>query len=158
MSQSEPARRIRVTPSALSQAENGKRALSEMTMKAALRVLGIGLEDDEDQTEPSYVVARRGERFLSLLVAGVEGEKVMNQPTGFEVSCQLAPGASGRRPPVLTKRPEFVLITEGSFSFVVGDSRKVLHAGDAMLIGTQPLNGWRNPGPTVARATWIVLP
>jgi transcriptional regulator with XRE-family HTH domain len=159
MSQSELARRMGVTPSALSQAENGKRPLSDATMKKAWRELGIDGEGDEHETEPSYVVARRGERFPSPVVAGVEGEKVLSQPSGFEVQrLAFAPGASGRRPPVVTKRPEFVMVTEGVLQLRVGDSREVLHAGDGMLIGTQPLSGWRNPGPTVARATWIVLP
>jgi transcriptional regulator with XRE-family HTH domain len=159
LSQSELARRIGVTPSALSQAEKGKRPLSHRTMKTAWRELGIDVDGDEDEVESTYVIARRGARFLSSVVAGVEGEKVMSQPSGFEVQrLAFAPGASGRRPPVLTKRPEFVMVTEGVLQLRVGESREVLHAGDAMLIGTQPVSGWRNPGPTVARATWIVLP
>lgn len=159
MSQSELARRLGITPSALSQAEHGKRGLSAETMRVAWRELGIDEGAREAVTRPSYVLARRGARRLEAVIAGVEGEKVIEQPSGFEVHIMaIAPGASGRRPPIETKRPEFVMVTEGILQIRIGDAKEVLHAGDAIYIGTQPLNGWSNPGPTVTRVLWAVLP
>lgn len=159
MSQTELARRLGVTPSALSQAEHGKRGLSAQTMKVAWRELGVDEDPDIDDAPPSYVIARRGARRLERIAPGIEGEKVIEQPTGLEVHMMtFAPGSSGRRSPIPTKRPEFVLVTEGVLQLRIGDSKEVLHAGDAIYIGTQPLNGWRNPSPTVTRVFWVVLP
>lgn len=159
MSQTELARRLGITPSALSQAERGKRGLSADTMRVAWRELGIDDETNEAVARPSYVLARRGARHLETVIAGIEGEKVLEQPSGFEVHLMaFAPGASGRRPPIATKRPEFVMVTEGVLQIRIGDAKEVLHAGDAIYIGTQPLNGWSNPGPTVTRVLWAVVP
>jgi transcriptional regulator with XRE-family HTH domain len=158
ISQTELARRLGITPSALSQAERGKRGLSTETMKLAWRELGVG-EGGDAQRAPGYVLARRGARVPRLVTTGVEDEKVIEQASGFEVHLiAFAPGASGRRPPVATKRPEFVFVTEGVLKLRIGDATEVLHAGDAIAIGTQPLNGWRNPSPTVTRAMWMILP
>jgi transcriptional regulator with XRE-family HTH domain len=160
MSQADLARRIGVTPSALSQTERGRRGLSAGTLAAARRELGIAEDaEGEDHTAPSYVLARRGERITGSFAPGVQSSKVIERPGGFEVhTLAFAPGAGGRRPLFATKRPEFVMVTEGVLQLRIGDSKEVLHAGDGILISGQLLSGWRNPGRTVARATWTILP
>ncbi|MGH2809189.1 MAG: helix-turn-helix domain-containing protein [Actinomycetota bacterium] len=160
MSQSDLARRLGITPSALSQAEHGRRGLSETTMGAAWKALGVGDGDvtDED-TPPSFAVARRGARRPERFAPGVESESVFTQPGGFEAHLiAFAPGASGRRPLFPTKRPEFVAVNEGILQLRVGEAKEVLHAGDAAWIADQPIAGWSNPSPTVTRVMWIVLP
>jgi hypothetical protein len=96
---------------------------------------------------------------LSSVLAGVEGEKVMNHPSGFGVQrLAFAPGSSG---PPTAGAYEAARVRDGDrrgSSAKGRESREVLHAGDAMLIEARSLSAWRNPGPTVARATWVVLP
>jgi hypothetical protein len=97
---------------------------------------------------PVFAVwARRGARVLSSVLAGVEGEKVMNHPCGFGVRrLAFAPGSSG---PPTAGADEAARVRDGDrrgSSATGGESREVLHAGDAMLIETKSLSAWRNPG------------
>lgn len=158
MSQAELARRVGITASALSQAEHDRRGLSEATLSRTWRVLGFDSADSIEQPPQGYVLARRGDRHLSSLATGLEADKIMERPSGFQAEVlSFGPGASGRRPPFATKWPEFVIVNEGVLELRVGEAREVLHAGDAMLITGQPLTGWRNPSPTVTRALWVVF-
>jgi quercetin dioxygenase-like cupin family protein len=69
----------------------------------------------------------------------------------------VAAGGSGRRP-FETKQPELVLVLEGALELQLGQDARTLQQGDAILLTTQPLTGWRNPARDPARVLWLVLP
>jgi quercetin dioxygenase-like cupin family protein len=70
---------------------------------------------------------------------------------------RVAPGATGRRTPFVTKREEIVAVLGGILEVRVGEGRETLHAGDAILLTDEPVAWWRNPGPDEAFLLWSVL-
>jgi quercetin dioxygenase-like cupin family protein len=84
------------------------------------------------------------------------GHPVLQEPSGLAVhELTVAAGGSGRRP-FETKQPELVL--EGALELQLGQDTRTLQQGDAILLTTQPLTGWRNPAREPARVLWLVLP
>ena len=44
-----------------------------------------------------------------------------------------------------------------NFSVLWGELMEICGPGDAILLTTQPVTGWRNPAREPARALWLVL-
>ena len=104
-----------------------------------------------------YRLARRGARQPLAPAAGLQGETVLQDPSGLGVyELAVAAGASGRRP-FETKRPELVLVLEGALELQLGQETKTLQQGDAILVPSQPVTSWRNPAREPARVLWVVL-
>ncbi|HEX2052282.1 MAG TPA: helix-turn-helix domain-containing protein [Actinomycetota bacterium] len=155
MSQAELARRLGISPSALSQAEAGRRGLSEETIKAAYSVLG----PDTDMPALPYTLARRRARRSQKLAVGLVGEEVVDDPSRMSVHLlEFSPGAQGRRPPFATKQREVVVLMSGVLELHIGGAREVLQAGDAIVLRNEPASAWSNPGSSPARALWCILP
>jgi transcriptional regulator with XRE-family HTH domain len=155
ISQAELARRLGITPSALSQAESGHRGLSEETLRSAYAVLGT------DRATPSlpYTLARRRARRSRKLAAGIQVEEVLDDPSRMSVQIlEFAAGSSGRRPPFFTKQKEVVVMLSGVLELQFGATAEVLQAGDAIVVRDEPVTGWSNPGSSPARALWSILP
>lgn len=155
ISQAELARRLGITPSALSQAESGHRGLSEETLRSAYAVLGT------DRAAPSlpYTLARRRARRSRKLAAGIQVEEVLEDPSRMSVQIlEFAAGSSGRRPPFSTKQKEVVLLLSGVLELQFGATAEVLQAGDAIVVRDEPVSAWSNPGSSPARALWCILP
>lgn len=159
ISQAEFARRIGISPSALSQAERGTAGLSGETLTRAFEALGVPFGTAERPAVGPYVLARRGTRPAVALAPGLVAEEVARSHGGGEVHVlTLAPGAQGRKPPFPTKRAESVVVMSGLLEVRVGEARETLQTGDALVLSTEPLSGWRNPGPQETRVLWVLLP
>jgi DNA-binding XRE family transcriptional regulator/quercetin dioxygenase-like cupin family protein len=159
LSQAELARRVGISPSALSQAERGTAGLSGATLARAWEALGAAAFGGAVPAPPPYRVARRGGRATTGPAPGLRTEEVLDAPDGARVSLvRVDPGASGRRPPFPTKRREVVVVIAGVLELRIGDATEALHAGDAIVVETEPVAGWRNPSPEEAVAVWTVLP
>jgi transcriptional regulator with XRE-family HTH domain/KaiC/GvpD/RAD55 family RecA-like ATPase len=157
LSQSELARRIRVTPSALSQVERGRHGLSGETLTRLWATLGVPFGPGASPASPPYRLARRGARQPVGPAPGLSGETVLQDPSGLGVhELTVAAGASGRRP-FETKQPELVLVLEGALELQLGQETHTLQQGDAILVPSQPVTGWRNPARDPARVLWVVL-
>ncbi len=158
LSQAEFARRVGVSPSALSQAERGRIGLSAETLLRAWEALGLPFGATLEPGAAPYQVARRGTRRSGRPAPGLTVEEVVRASGGTRVyQVAVAPGAAGRRPPFATKREEVLLVQAGVIEVRVGQARETLHAGDALVLSAEPVSGWRNPGPEEARALWMVL-
>jgi len=155
ISQAELARRVGITPSALSQAESGRRGLSEETLKSAYAVLGTG------GAAPAlpYTLARRRARRSRKLATGLRAEEVLEDPSRMSVHIlDFGAGSSGRRPPFPTKQKEVVVLLSGVLELQFGAIAEVLQAGDAIVVRDEPVTGWSNAGSSSARALWCILP
>jgi transcriptional regulator with XRE-family HTH domain/KaiC/GvpD/RAD55 family RecA-like ATPase len=157
LSQTELARRIGVTPSALSQVERGRHGLSGETLTRLWATLGVPFGPGASSASPPYRLARRGARQPLTPAAGLSGETVLADPSGLAAhELTVAAGASGRRP-FETKQPELVLVLEGALELQPGQETHTLQQGDAILLPGQPVTGWRNPAREPARVLWVVL-
>jgi transcriptional regulator with XRE-family HTH domain len=157
LSQAELARRIGVTPSALSQVERGRHGLSGETLTRLWATLGIPFGPGASPTPLPYRLARRGARQPVAPGPGLSGEAVLQDPSGLGVyELTVAAGGSGRRP-FETKQPELVLVLEGAVELQLGQETRTLQQGDAILLPSQPMTGWRNPARDPARVLWVVL-
>jgi transcriptional regulator with XRE-family HTH domain len=157
LSQTELARRIGVTPSALSQVERGRHGLSGETLTRLWATLGVPFGPGANLASPPYRLARRGARQPVTPGPGLSGETVLQDPSGLGVhELTFAAGGSGRRP-FETKQPELVLVLEGALELQLGQETRTLQQGDAILVPSQPVTGWRNPARDPARVLWVVL-
>ena len=157
LSQAALARRIGISPSALSQAERGVTGLSGATLTRTWDELGIPTGGDRP-VSPAFRVSRRGGRPVAKIAPGLEAEELIDVPGRSTVSMlRFAPGQVGRRPPYATKRDELAIVVAGVVEIRIGENEEVLHAGDAILISTEPISAWRNPGPQEAVVLWSVL-
>jgi transcriptional regulator with XRE-family HTH domain len=157
LSQAELARRIGVSPSALSQVERGRHGLSGETLTRLWATLGIPYGPAANPSQLPYRLARRGARQPVAPASGVSGETVLQEPSGMAVhELTFAASSSGRRP-FETKQPELLLILEGALELQLGQDTHTLQQGDAILLATQPVTGWRNPAREPARVLWLLL-
>jgi transcriptional regulator with XRE-family HTH domain len=157
LSQAELARRIGVSPSALSQVERGRHGLSGETLTRLWATLGIAFGPAASPTSPPYRLARRGARQPLALGSGMHGETVLQEPSGLAVhELTFAASSSGRRP-FETKQPELLLMLEGALELQLGQETHTLQQGDAILLATQPVTGWRNLAREPARVLWLLL-
>lgn len=157
LSQVELARRIGVSPSALSQVERGRHGLSGETLTRLWATLGIPYGPAANPSPLPYRLARRGARQPVAPAPGVSGETVLQEPSGLAVhELTFAANSSGRRP-FETKQPELLLILEGALELQLGQDTHTLQQGDAILLATQPVTGWRNPAKEPARILWLLL-
>jgi transcriptional regulator with XRE-family HTH domain len=157
LSQAELARRIGVTPSALSQVERGRHGLSGETLTRLWATLGIPFGPVASAASPPYRLARRGARQPVTPAPGVSGETVLEAPSGLGMHELTFPAASSGRRPFETKQPELVVVLEGALELQLGQETHTLQQGDAILLTTQPVTGWRNPAREPARVLWLVL-
>jgi transcriptional regulator with XRE-family HTH domain len=153
LSQSEVARIAGVSPSAISQAEAGRRGLGLDTVVAVAEGFGISVDELLGAgPDPGYVIARRdrsaSRRGLTALLddpsAGLRAYLV-----------QLGPGDWGE-PPALHKGAELVVVAVGLVQIDLGSETPVVRAGDAALATSVPVRGWRNLLATPARLFWVL--
>jgi len=152
LTQSEVARIGGVSPSAISQAEAGRRGLGLDTVVAVAEGFGISLDELLGHSaDPGYVIARRDR---STTRRGLTA--LLDDPTaGLRAYLvQLGPGETGE-PPSLHKGPELVVVAAGLVQIDLGSETPVVRAGDATLATKVPVHGWRNLLATPARLFWI---
>jgi transcriptional regulator with XRE-family HTH domain len=157
LSQAELARRIGVTPSALSQVERGRHGLSGETLTRLWATLGIPFGPTASPSALPYRLARRGARQPVTPGPGLSGETVLQAPSGLGMHELTFPAGGNGRRPFETKQPELLLVLEGALELQLGQETHTLQQGDAILLTTQPVTGWHNPAREPCRVLWLVL-
>ena len=152
LNQSDLARLAGVSPSAISQAEAGRRGLSLDTLLLLSERLGIGI-DDLLASAPSrgYVLARHPRTSAEAKTALLDDPKA-----GLRAYLvRLGAGESGA-PDFLHKGIELVVVGSGLVQLTIGSDTPVMRAGDAALATTVPVSGWRNLLNTPSLLFWVL--
>ena len=152
LSQSELARLAGITPSAISQAEAGRRGLSLDTLLLLSERLGMGL-DELLASAPTggYVLARHPRTSVEPTTALLDDPKA-----GLRAYLvRLGPGEAGA-PDLVHKGPELVLVASGLVQLTVGSDTPVMRAGDALLATSFAVSGWRNLMNAPALLFWVL--
>jgi transcriptional regulator with XRE-family HTH domain len=153
LSQADLARLAGVTPSAISQAEAGRRGLSLETLCGLAERLGLSLDDLlATGPPPGYVVARRDR--TGVIAAQVP---LLDDPQrGLRAYLiRLEPGEQAS-PPTFHKGVELVLVAAGLVQLHLGSETPVMRAGDAALATQAAISAWRNLSAEPARLFWIL--
>jgi transcriptional regulator with XRE-family HTH domain len=157
LAQAELARRIGISPSALSQVERGVRGLSAESLIRIWEVLGVPF-GPEDTLQRGYRIARRSAHRPESLAEGVRGRQLYDDAVaGRGWILEVAPGAQGRQL-FDGKQAEVVFVRRGVLDVEVGGHPETLHEGDTLVAGKAVVGTWRNPGAVEAELMWSVLP
>ena len=151
LSQADIAAFAGVTPSAISQAEAGRRGLSLDTLLVLGEHLGISIDALLDNRPATgYLLARRPTASGSVASLFDDPEQ------GLVVYLvRLGPGVEGS-PPFSFKGIELIVVAAGIIQLTVGPETPVMRAGDAVLTARDPVRGWRNLFAEPAMFFWIL--
>ncbi|HWC11218.1 MAG TPA: helix-turn-helix domain-containing protein [Acidimicrobiales bacterium] len=140
LTQSDLARLLDVTPSAISQAEGGRRGLSLDTVILLSERLGVSLDELlSTAPESGYVLARRPRAPTPTVTALLDDPKA-----GLRAYLvRLGPSESGA-PDIIHKGAELVLVASGLVQVTIGSDTPVMRAGDSLLATRVAVSAWRN--------------
>lgn len=158
LTQAELARRIDISPSALSQIERGRRGLAAETLIRIWDVLRVPF-GPEDTLQRGYRIGRRSSHREVELVTGVTGLLRFDESRGGRCwELRFAPGARGQVPLFDQKGSETLLLQRGVLDIRVGGHAETLHEGDSLVATRATIERWRNPGSVPATALWTLAP
>ena len=152
LSQSDLARVLEVSPSAISQAEGGRRGLSLDTVILLSERLGVSLDHLlSTAPESGYVLARRPRTPTPRVTPLLDDPKA-----GLRAYLiRLGPSESGT-PDIIHKGAELVLVASGLVQVTIGSDTPVMRAGDAALATRVTVSAWRNLTSDVASLFWVL--
>ena len=152
LTQSDLARLLDVSPSAISQAEGGRRGLSLDTVILLSERLGVSLDDLlATAPESGYLLARRPRTPTPRVTALLDDPKA-----GLRAYLvRLGPSESGV-PDIVHKGAELVLVASGLVQVTVGSDTPVMRAGDAVLVTRVAVSAWRNLTSEPAWVFWVL--
>jgi transcriptional regulator with XRE-family HTH domain len=153
--QAELARRVGISPSALSQAERGVRAVSAETLLRIWEALGVPVDAD-DLLDRGYRVHRRNRQPPTALAPGVTGLRRSDDPALGLWQLTFAPRANGRSPLFSVKATETVVVLRGILQVELHGTLETLHEGDTLVADTAPISAWASPADTAAEVLWIL--
>jgi transcriptional regulator with XRE-family HTH domain len=158
MAQAELARRVGISPSALSQVERGVRGTSGDTLMRLWEVLGVAFGPEEDGPE-GYSISRRSGRERRTLQPGMTGTLLLDTPrTGQLWQIVVEAEAHGDLAPFAVKSPESITVVRGVLDVTLGGRTEILHEGDALLATGTPITAWTNPSTRRTELQWHVHP
>ena len=153
LTQAELARLAGVSPSAVSQAESGRRGLSLDTLVTLSEQVQLSIDDLlAHDPEADYVLARRDRTGI----ASPQTALLDDPQAGLRAYLiHLRPGEDGG-PPIPHKGVELVVVASGLIQLDLGAAMPVMRAGDAVLATRVAVAGWRNLLGEPARLFWIL--
>jgi transcriptional regulator with XRE-family HTH domain len=158
LSQSDLARLAGVSPSAISQAERGKRGLSLETLLELTGNLNMSIDELlRGEVVAGYRLGRRDHPRTRGIDGGHQPLPLLDDPgAGLRAYLVHLPPRQTGSPHVAHKGTELVAVAHGLVQIVLGNGRPVLRSGEVMLIDATTLESWRNLGPSEATLFWIV--
>ena len=154
------ARQSGLSANALSLIERGRSSPSVSTLYKVAAAMGVPITTFF-QTAPELhdvVHLKAGERtrvpFTRGLVEGLGGEKFTGRVEPFALT--LENGANSGPQPIIHTGHEFVLCLRGQLEYQVEDEIYLLEAGDTLLFAAHYQHRWRNPGPLVTSAIFVL--
>jgi transcriptional regulator with XRE-family HTH domain len=152
LTQTDLARLLDITPSAISQAEAGRRGLSLDTLLTLSDRMGISLDELLATAETTdYVLARHQRGSTATVTALLDDPKA-----GLRAYLvRLAPGEVAG-PDIAHKGLELVLVASGLVQVTIGSDTPVMRAGDAALATRVPVSSWRNLLNSPASLFWVL--
>lgn len=158
LAQAELARRVGITPSALSQLERGARSVSADTITRIWEVLGVPFGPGADHPV-GHRISRRSAQPPQARAAGLGRRQLSSYAeTGELWRVTIEPHASGRGAPFPVKSPEVITVLRGVVDLELGGHPETFHEGDTLTTTTTAITGWSNPGATECELLWFVLP
>ncbi len=152
LTQTELARLLNVTPSAISQAEAGRRGLSLDTLLLLTDRFGVSLDDLLSTARASGYVLARHQRGSTATTT-----PLLDDPrAGMRAYLvRLGPGESAT-PDIQHKGAELVLVASGLVQVTIGSDTPVMRAGDAALATRVAVSAWRNLLNEPAQLFWVL--
>ena len=155
LSQSDLARLLGISPSAVSQAERGRRGLSLETLLDVCTKLDITLDELlRGDVHPGYRLARRHDpRRRS---DGRPLPLVDDRRAGLRAYLLTLPARGQATPHLTHKGVELVAVVSGLVQVLLESGRPVLRRGETLLAERTAVLGWRNLGDADATLFWIL--
>jgi len=153
LSQKQLAALAGVTPSAISQAETGRRGLSLETLLMLCERLSTSIDELLGlQATPRRLLARREGRHVA---AGI---RVLHDGPGLRSALYRVelPPLGSVTPFVAHKGTETILVARGLVLVDLGDDTPVLRSGDALVVTRDPVKGWTNLTEEPAELFWML--
>jgi transcriptional regulator with XRE-family HTH domain len=154
------ARESGISANALSMIERGRSSPSVSTLYKVAGALGIPItnlfQDEPEQREVVFqkAAARTRVPFTRGVWEGLGGEMFTGRVEPFAIT--LESGAHSGVKPIVHSGHEFVLCLRGQLEYQVGNETFRLETGDSLLFASRLKHRWRNPGPTVTNAVFVL--
>lgn len=155
LSQIELARIAEVTPSAISQAESGRRGLSVDTLVAMADRLDVSVDRILGVASTRTYRLARHDRARRMNPAGIVALATDVTVGMRSYLIELAPGETVE-PPFDHRGVAWVGVLRGLVQVDLGDDRPVMRPGDSLLIEHAGVRSWRNLRREPAEAYWLV--
>jgi transcriptional regulator with XRE-family HTH domain len=154
------ARASGISANALSMIERGRTSPSVSTLYKVADALDVPITmlfESSPQREP-VVFRKASERtrvpFTRGVWEGLGGEMFIGGVEPFALT--LESGASSGPEMVIHTGHEFVVCLRGQLEYQVEKEIYLLEAGDTLLFAAQHRHRWRNPGPMVTNAIFVL--
>jgi transcriptional regulator with XRE-family HTH domain len=154
------ARASGISANALSMIERGRSSPTVSTLYKLAAALGVPITAifAVEAAQEDVVFLSRQNRtrvpFPRGLWEGLGGERFSGRVEPFALT--LESGASSGPHPMTHTGHEFVLCLRGQLEYTVRGEHFRLEAGDSLLFRSHLKHRWRNPGPTVTEAIFVL--
>ena len=154
------ARQSGLSANALSMIERGRSSPSVSTLYKVADALEIPITDlFRSQSELGEIVyckaaSRTRVPFTRGVWEGLGGERFVGGVEPFALT--LESGASSGPHAMIHSEHEFVLCLRGQLEYRVENETYLLEPGDSLLFSSQLKHRWRNPGPLVTDAIFVL--
>jgi transcriptional regulator with XRE-family HTH domain len=154
------ARESGLSANALSMIERGKTSPSVSTLYKVADALNVPITalfrvaPTRERIVFMKVDARTRVPFTRGLWEGLGGEQFVGRVEPFALT--LESGASSGPHPVVHSGHEFVFCQRGQLEYQVQGDVFLLEPGDSLIFASRLKHRWRNPGPTVTNAIFVL--
>ena len=154
------ARQSGLSANVLSMIERGRSSPSVSTLYKVAAALDVPITDlFRGQSDPGEIVyckaaTRTRVPFTRGVWEGLGGERFVGRVEPFALT--LESGANSGPHAMIHSGHEFVLCLRGILEYRIENETYLLEPGDSLLFSSQLKHRWRNPGPLVTDAVFVL--